>query len=951
MRGIRETVAITIAAALGLLSCTSFGWAIVPSASGYLSVADYGAIPNDGIDDTAAIQAAINDRLANYPRYGSGGPFVYLPAGVYNVSDTLESRIGSGGFSDGWRAGLVLIGEDRDSTVLQLPDNASGFNSSSSPRAVLRTGSEGTNTNPNGDGNQAFRHLISNLTIDVGSQNPGAVGVDLLVSNRGGMENVTIRSPTGVGHTGVRMDRNWPGPGLVKDVAVDGFDVGVSTRRRQYSMTLSDITLTNQNVYGIQNSENTLAIENLHSTNTVPAIRNSPATIGQVTLINSVLEGGSPTESAISALGSVYLRDVVSDGYQQAIDNQWGNRRLPAQTASRVFIPEFTTEQAEKNFLSLAQSLRLPVKSTPTYYEGDLSKWANVVDFGAIPNSNTHDNLPAIQAAIDQAASLGHTVVYLPSGTYKVSDAIELRGSVRKLMGFNAGIIAKNTHDGPILRMADGEADAVVVEHVRLFDKDDNPGAVEHNSDRALSLRHVDIGAYTNTANGTGDAFFEDVIADSMTVGFGQSVWARQYNTEFGPGTPLIVNNGANLWFNGLKTESTGSNAFTKVVNNGGATEIHGAQFFPLTDGDDTQPLLINNGGSLSASFTVNGGDRYPILVQDTQNGETRNLRRAGSTGVDIFPNISAEQSRVLGLYATHADAPSSEVVVAYSFDASGGGPTDAATTVLTGAVASSFDAGPGYANSATIAEDTNRYADIGGSYRREALAYLVDDSASDAEAANAVGDYFELTVSSDPGKLLEVHALELVANRANGSPDTLSITTSVDGFQTVFEPWVPTNNLFFSSITYTFDLWYEEYSQLDEITIRVIGHGANTGGSRDTGRYFRLDDVTLLGRVIEAPLTGDFNNDGVVDIADYTVWRDTLGQHGYRLPADANRDGFVDDADYDLWTANFGSTASPIPLPEPGQLLVALVAAASSFGGGARRCRPASGSVASMRR
>jgi hypothetical protein len=51
----------------------------------------------------------------------------------------------------------------------------------------------------------------------------------------------------------------------------------------------------------------------------------------------------------------------------------------------------------------------------------------------------------------------------------------------------------------------------------------------------------------------------------------------------------------------------------------------------------------------------------------------------------------------------------------------------------------------------------------------------------------------------------------------------------------------------------------------------------------------------------------GDFNGDGVVDIADYTVWADNFGGAG---PAgDGNGDGVVDIADYTVWADNFGST------------------------------------------
>jgi hypothetical protein len=54
--------------------------------------------------------------------------------------------------------------------------------------------------------------------------------------------------------------------------------------------------------------------------------------------------------------------------------------------------------------------------------------------------------------------------------------------------------------------------------------------------------------------------------------------------------------------------------------------------------------------------------------------------------------------------------------------------------------------------------------------------------------------------------------------------------------------------------------------------------------------------------------LVGDYNENGVVDAADYVVWRHTLGETGAGLAADGDGSGAVDQADYDLWRANFGA-------------------------------------------
>ncbi len=97
--------------------------------------------------------------------------------------------------------------------------------------------------------------------------------------------------------------------------------------------------------------------------------------------------------------------------------------------------------------------------------------------------------------------------------------------------------------------------------------------------------------------------------------------------------------------------------------------------------------------------------------------------------------------------------------------------------------------------------------------------------------------------------------------------------------------------------------------------------------------------DVPLIPAVPD--VVGDYNFNSVVDAADYTVWRDTLGHAVVRgTGADANGDGFIDGSDFSLWKSSLGATfgsgtgggsalaaASHGAVPEPASWLLAIVA------------------------
>lgn len=84
------------------------------------------------------------------------------------------------------------------------------------------------------------------------------------------------------------------------------------------------------------------------------------------------------------------------------------------------------------------------------------------------------------------------------------------------------------------------------------------------------------------------------------------------------------------------------------------------------------------------------------------------------------------------------------------------------------------------------------------------------------------------------------------------------------------------------------------------------------------------LAGYTLLtvGELPSSP--GDYNNDGIVDTADYNLWRDNLGSN-LALPGETVTPGEVTQEDLFIWRNNFGASSASTPnsVPEPSSVLL----------------------------
>ncbi len=114
----------------------------LPDPATWVNVRTLDVIGDGQTDDTAALKKAIAEHRT-----------LYLPMGLYRISDTLTLR-----------PDTVLIGLHPSATVINLPDNTPAFQGSGEPKAVIETPKGGAN-------------IVTGIGVYTNAVNPRAVGV------------------------------------------------------------------------------------------------------------------------------------------------------------------------------------------------------------------------------------------------------------------------------------------------------------------------------------------------------------------------------------------------------------------------------------------------------------------------------------------------------------------------------------------------------------------------------------------------------------------------------------------------------------------------------------------------------------------------------------------------------------------------------------------------------
>jgi hypothetical protein len=590
-----------------------------PADAPVLNVTDLGADPTGKTDSADAIEKAIRQVEEGHFRIW----WVYLPAGEYRITRPIVG----GRF-------VTLIGDGADKTTLKLADSSDGFGDPNALTAALQLGRTA---------NESFGAFIQGLTIDTGKGNPGAVGLDYQGHNVGAIRDLRIRSGDGTGVAGLKLKRSerktelTPGPHLVKNVEIIGFDRGVwlgENRSGICHVTFENIRLRDQKLAGFHfDTRLHAAIHRLHSTNACPAILFERSYGAAVSITASRFESPSDQGSAIEMKNGenrIYLGDVRRAGYAALVS------RPGEAPVSATEVPEWISHKA----------VTIPG-------ENATGEFLEAVDTPVLPTFPLDQWQAAQPRKLDAALASGKPVVYFPRkaedpGSLAIfpgpTETVGIPRHVQHFAFFGQAITAQGWKggDAAVFRIeGTKENPPLFVSRNDYHNQHLFKGPLfEHAGSRTVVFLSSK-GSYC-ALPGAGDVFFEDHVGGYFQFQEGQRVFGRQLNPEDARHDvrPLIDNRGADFWVLGLKSEG----AKTIVRQSGGSTRVHGGLFLPLITGSTRDlPLFDITGGDFEATgYTA--WYTWPIHVRAGQKPNLQELSAKGKRSegfLQVSPPIS----------------------------------------------------------------------------------------------------------------------------------------------------------------------------------------------------------------------------------------------------------------------------------------------------------------------
>ena len=381
----------------------------------FLTREKFGAVGDGVADDGAALQKAID---AVQETTGEG--IVFVPEGRYRISATLYV----------WPA-IRLIGYGARRPTLVLGDRTPGYQDPENPRNMVffagrrpRDGSEPPDANPG-----TFYSAISNVDIEIGAGNPGAVGIRARYAQHCFTSHMEFR--IGSGLAGIREGGN-----VAEDVRFVGGDYGIwtGTPSPGWQYTLLDARFEGQRKAAIREQAAGLTLIRPQFRNVPTAVEIEADRPDDLFIKDARFENVSGPALIISleqnARTEINVENAACRGVATFALLRESGRRLAAPAATYV-VKAFShgLHFADLGVAGQTKTVfdAVPVGTLPAAVPSDLAPlppggtWVNARTLGALGDGRT-DDTAALQKAID-----AHATVYLPTGKYIVTDTLRLR--------------------------------------------------------------------------------------------------------------------------------------------------------------------------------------------------------------------------------------------------------------------------------------------------------------------------------------------------------------------------------------------------------------------------------------------------------------------------------------------------------------------------------------------
>jgi hypothetical protein len=396
----------------------------------YLQRGSFGATADGEADDTAAVQAAID-----HVQETTGEGIVFVAEGHYRISRTIHL----------W-SGIRLIGYGTHRPVLVLGANTPGYQQGheflGTGRYMLQFASRRPAAGADVvDANEfTFYSGINNLDFEIGDGNPAAIAIRFHVAQHSFLSNMNFK--VGQGRAALEDVGN-----NASNLHIEGGDYGIISVRTSpaWQFLLMDSSLEGQRKAAIHTQEVGMTLVRDRIAHTPVAIQITEGMAEQLYGRDLVLEDIGQSAvilgDARKAHHQVTLEHILCDNVPQMVQ---GREDVPGLISFRAPAKRYVEERmtigleigpdGRERGVAMRHKETIPATQVPIATDipalPPMRDWVNVRTLGAKGDGGT-DDTAALQTAIDQ-----HRVLYLPSGTYRVTGTLHLRQD-SVLIGFN----------------------------------------------------------------------------------------------------------------------------------------------------------------------------------------------------------------------------------------------------------------------------------------------------------------------------------------------------------------------------------------------------------------------------------------------------------------------------------------------------------------------------------